>query len=387
MTDPLGTSQVLPYLVGLSKNGFNITLISFEKQNSSSISLDQIKEHCSMNHIQWIPLEYHKNPPVLSTVMDLIILNKTIRNLLKTGSFDIIHCRSYLTPLAKPNGIPWIFDMRGFYADERVDGGLWNLKNPLYRLIYKFFKKKEREFLCSADYVISLTQAAADILKSTYENKIKALEVIPCCTDEVLFNPALYDRNKIRKQQGWENKMVYLYIGSLGTWYLIKEMIDFFSEAKKLNENSIFCIVTRDEAYHYLEYARNSGIPMNDICVYSASRFEVPKYIAAADAGIFFIRPAYSKIASSPVKQGEMMTMGLPVFALSGTGDSDKIITSYKAGILVYGTNQLAYQKALNEWNNSTFSPENIRNDATSYFSLHKGINQYKQIYLSIVSR
>jgi len=33
MTDSLGKSQVLPYLVGLSTKGFRITLISFEKNN------------------------------------------------------------------------------------------------------------------------------------------------------------------------------------------------------------------------------------------------------------------------------------------------------------------------------------------------------------------
>ena len=32
MTDPLGQSQVLPYLAGLSKKGFRFHLISFENK-------------------------------------------------------------------------------------------------------------------------------------------------------------------------------------------------------------------------------------------------------------------------------------------------------------------------------------------------------------------
>ena len=35
MTDSLGQSQVLPYLVGLSKHNYHITIISFEKDISS----------------------------------------------------------------------------------------------------------------------------------------------------------------------------------------------------------------------------------------------------------------------------------------------------------------------------------------------------------------
>ena len=32
MTDPLGQSQVLPYLVGLSEKGYKFTILSFEKK-------------------------------------------------------------------------------------------------------------------------------------------------------------------------------------------------------------------------------------------------------------------------------------------------------------------------------------------------------------------
>ena len=36
--------------------------------------------------------------------------------------------------------------MRGFWPDERVEGGLWNLQNPLYKLVYNYFKKKKETF-------------------------------------------------------------------------------------------------------------------------------------------------------------------------------------------------------------------------------------------------
>ena len=32
MTDPLGQSQVLPYLIGLTKEGYQFTILSFEKK-------------------------------------------------------------------------------------------------------------------------------------------------------------------------------------------------------------------------------------------------------------------------------------------------------------------------------------------------------------------
>ena len=45
--------------------------------------------------------------------------------------------------MKKKYGVKFFNDIRGFWADERVDGGMWNMKNPLFKAIYKWFKKKE----------------------------------------------------------------------------------------------------------------------------------------------------------------------------------------------------------------------------------------------------
>ena len=53
MTDPLGQSQVIPYLIGLSKAGYKITLLSCEKkqkfENQGTFIANLLKE----NNIQW----------------------------------------------------------------------------------------------------------------------------------------------------------------------------------------------------------------------------------------------------------------------------------------------------------------------------------------------
>ena len=69
-------------------------------------------------------------------------------NLIKIQKVDLLHCRSYLTTtvgqkIKKKTGIPFIFDQRGFYADERVDGRIWPQEKFLYRKIFKYFKKKK----------------------------------------------------------------------------------------------------------------------------------------------------------------------------------------------------------------------------------------------------
>ncbi len=81
MTDPLGQSQVLPYLIGLTENGFQITLISCEKEEAYKKNKDLISSICSTNKIDWQPIFYTKNPPILSTLWDIIKLNRVTKAL------------------------------------------------------------------------------------------------------------------------------------------------------------------------------------------------------------------------------------------------------------------------------------------------------------------
>ena len=137
LTDPLGQSQVLPYIIGLKKNiKCSITIISFEKENNFKINKKIIENILKVNSISWIPLKYTKRPPVFSTIWDIYKLKNTIKPLIKNG-IHLIHCRSYITSIValkfkRKNNIPFIFDMRGFYADERVDGKIWNKNNHRY---------------------------------------------------------------------------------------------------------------------------------------------------------------------------------------------------------------------------------------------------------------
>ena len=226
MTDPLGQSQVLPYLIGLTKEGHRFTLISFEKKERFEQQAARISELCEEHHIDWQPQFYTKNPPVISTLRDVRKMRQKAFALHAQKNIQLVHCRSYLSALVglqfkRKWSIPFIFDMRGFWADERVDGKLWNLKNPIFRSIYHFFKRKELQFLQESAATVSLTHAGKEEmnrweLKS--KTKFTPIQVIPCCTDLTVFEEI--QRSNTATNLG--------YLGSLGTWYLLDEMLAFF---------------------------------------------------------------------------------------------------------------------------------------------------------------
>ena len=99
LTDPLGQSQILPYLFGLSKNNnCKITIISFEKNENFQLNHDLIKSKLKEKNIHWIPLKYSKRPPIISTLWDIYKLYKAVNKLIKSG-VNLIHCRSYITSI------------------------------------------------------------------------------------------------------------------------------------------------------------------------------------------------------------------------------------------------------------------------------------------------
>lgn len=379
LTDPLGQSQILPYLTGLSAD-YSITIISFEKRVRFKNQREAVEKICSEYGIHWAPQKYHKWPPILSTMYDVWRLYRKTNALHKRYNFRIVHCRSYITSLIglslkRRYGIKFIFDMRGFWADERVDGGLWNLKNPLYKTIYRYFKRKEILFLKESDHIVALTENAKTEILSW--NVPTSVTVIPCCVDAMLFDPARYievDKEKLRKELRLSvDDYIVLYLGSLGTWYMVDEMLKVFSLLKKENPNAKFLMVTPD-SHDFGEYSHRESIIMKSVL-----RDDVPLYISIAHVAIFFIKPAYSKKASSPTKIGELLAMNIPVICNEGWGDVSYYATHLN-GIRIMKQGEEELQSAI-----SGIDPKGNREWALQHLSLAKGVVCYKNVYHSLL--
>ena len=74
--------------------------------------------------------------------------------------------------------------MRGFWADEKADGGAWDKKKWFWRRVYKYYKEKEKAFVRKASHIISLTDAGkTEITTWSFYNSSIPICVIPCCAD------------------------------------------------------------------------------------------------------------------------------------------------------------------------------------------------------------
>jgi glycosyltransferase involved in cell wall biosynthesis len=392
MTDPLGQSQVLPYLNKISKD-YRIHLISCEKPDNYNRYKKDICEIINGANIVWYPLMYHKSPPILSTLWDLWRIKVLSIKIHKKNKVKLLHCRSHLTgiigeSLKKSFGIPYIFDMRSFYPDERVDGDLWPQEKFLYRLIFKYFKKKEKDLFTSSDKIIVLTNTAKDILNKDF--KKNDVEVIPCCADFEHFN-----FNKIKKEEISsvkeslgikQNQFVLSYLGSLGTWYLLEEMLLFFKELKEVFDDPVFLFITPTNPEIILSSVKKLGLSSDDFRIHYIERPALPKYLMVSSASVFFIKNTYSKKASSPTKHAELMGLGIPVIANEGVGDVGDIIKNSKTGTLVNLNDTKTYRRAVESISLLLEIDRGlIRDKGEEIFSLEKGSAKYTAIYNNII--
>ena len=391
MCDPLGGSQVLPYLIGLAKRGHRISLISFEKPERTVAERAVVERTCAEAGIDWHPLPYHKRPPVASTLYDVRRMERLAARLHRDRRFDLVHCRSYLPALVgvrmkRRHGVRFLFDMRGFWADERVDGRIWNLANPAFKAVYRYFKRREAEFLSEADHIVSLTEEGRKILLARQDRAPVPITVIPCCVDFDTFRPvAAEDRLAARHELGIAAEArVAAYLGSFGSWYMVEEMLAFFRVQLERDPGAIFLVVSREPADEILATATANGVPKDRLVVRSASRPDVPRLAAAADYGLFFIQPVFSKKASSPTKMGEFLALELPMITNGDVGDVASIMAETGAGVVVEAFGDRAYRKALEELEVLQPDMAQWRQASRHWFDLQNGIDRYDEIYRSL---
>lgn len=387
LSDPLGQSQILPYLIGLSKNGYHIHILSCEKKDRYQKEKVRIHELIAGLPIQWKHIFYDENGSSLSRLMYIQKLKRIANQIRKEKQISLVHCRSYLSSLIGLEfklkyKIPFVFDMRGLWADERIDGGIWNLQKPLHKFFYQYFKRKEKQFVLHANAIVSLTNAGVAELSRLYgsETVRSKTTVIPCCT-----NVKLFDRNSINGNNSVKginaNDHVFIYTGSIGTWYYTKELIDCMMVWKEKIKNLKLLIVTRDTNELNVILSQYPKHVNEFIITASASYQQVPAYLALAKAAVFFIKPAYSKLASSPTKMAECWSMGLPIITNAGIGDNDLYFKQHQGGVLIEEFTTLDYDKACSEYLEFCNRNVNVRQLALDYFDNQEAVKKYTTIY------
>ena len=329
LSEPLGRSQIVPYLVGLARGGHELSVVGFEIEGVDPAAVATVTAELSAVGIDysWAPRSRSHGLPT-KLWESVAALGRLTAHALRRRP-RIVHARSYLPGAvsmalsAVLPGARFVFDCRGLLGDEYVDFGHWQRTSLNYRLL----KHVERDLFRRADGVVTLTARLASWLRDEVGlvDRSTPLEVIPCCVDLDHFRVDLATRQHARDLVGAGERFVLAYAGSLGAWYCENEMARLYAALRALRP-SLFTVFTRSPTDKLQAALQSHGVPANELRVASTGFDAMPAALASADAAISFAEPRFSKIASSPVKVAEYLACGVPVILNRGVGDSDALI-------------------------------------------------------------
>ena len=385
MLEPLGQSQVLAYQEKLSSTN-KITVLSFEKRQDwqDKASLGRMRARMKAAGITWVPLTYHKRPTAPATAFDILAGTCVALWIVLRHRKKVVHVRSYVPAtmgwiVTRLTGAKFLFDIRGFWADERVEGGIWPANSRLYR----YAKYLERRFFLAADQVVTLTHASKrEIEKFNYlRGRVPPVEVIPTCADLEMFKPLGLDCPAV---------FTLGYLGSVGSWYLFDEVVACFKILLEHEPLARLLIVNRGEHQSILESLQRGGVERARVSLESAEHRDVPKFIGRMSAAAAIIKPVYSKIASAPTKLAEYLGCGVPCLGNDRVGDMAEILEDNRVGVALTdfsdGDRRAAVTRLL-ELVREPQTRQRCVETARSLFSLDGGVALYRDIYNRLSSR
>ena len=383
INDPLGQSQVAPYIEGLAEQNMNFHIISFEK--------DQTRTNYRFKNnyvVNWLKYKFTKRLYYLGKVYDYLRFLLVSLQYVRKNNIHCVHARGFISGfialiINKTFKTKYIYDSRGLWVDERLDNKSLNKKNLISILVYTIMKKAEKKIFFNAKKIIVLTFKVKKYLSIENYCKISDITVIPCAADyeKFILKP---DNNKLKKKLKINSgSFVISYNGSITGVYLFEKMLEFFEKMNVFFKNTYFLVITNNivEAKKIL-YQRYSHIK-NNVIIINSTREEMPNYLSLSNVDLFMINPTFARTASFPTKFSESLAMNKAVICNSGIGDIDFFFKKFKFGKIINNNdifNKFYFLRTYLQIKKTN----NNRSLTYNFFDLKVAIKRYKRVYSNI---
>jgi glycosyltransferase involved in cell wall biosynthesis len=355
LREPLVQTQVLPYLRELTRDGIQVTLLTFEPNRRRAWTREAVADwtqRLAAEGIHWRSLPYHKRPSLPATVFDILVGGWVASRIARRERVDVLHGRSHIGAaigaLAKRLcRAQLLFDIRGILAEEYVDAGHWKNGGLKFRLL----KTAEKRIVEATDAFVVLTERGRDLFFPgcvDEDGHGHPIEVIPCCIDPDRFNEGLMpNRDALRREIGADGRKILVYVGALGGLYPASEMAEFIAAARRDDSSTFALVLTQSPPELLLRHLDRLGIQPRDYLIRKVPAPDVPSYLRASDVALSIKRQGYSQAFCSPTKIPEYLACGLPVISSTGIGDTDELLTQERVGVVFRDFTEQDYLQAL----------------------------------------
>lgn len=396
LSDHIGVAQVLPYLQGLARRGHDITVISVENPGSWNSTppreLSPDTDPSCAGALRFAPI--FRKSGVVGRLQRFLIpaqMQRRLRAELAKRQTDLVHCRAYMPlgpslSVTSGTGVALLSDTRGFWVDQRIEGGAWSPSKPLDRAKITHFRRLEQRVYGEANRIVTLTHDAKQVIEQSRHYGGCPIDVIPCSVDQSAFDIDAGTRARVRAELGIpESAVVICYLGSSSGVYRMDLVNRVYAAARQLVPDARLLMMGNHNAAAHCRMAEEQGVALDEAEVIARKlpHAEVPHYLNAADIGLSFQVSTPSSLGVSATKVGEYMACGLPVASNLGVGDIAEIVQDGSFGAVLADDSQAEIDRVARVLTtlarNATRSE--IKAHGRQYYSMTEAVARYDAAY------
>jgi hypothetical protein len=326
LLQPLAFSQVVRVVTGLAERGLRYHVLSIERPaDLEKVELRRfVSDKLHSAGVGWTPLAAASMGSARLAMRAAAQMALQASRIARRERIRLIHARGYhgavvASALKRLLDLPYIFDARGYWIEERSGPGGWFSSSTSYVA----GKLVEQMLFRGAAAVVTLTELQAnDLAAGLFGPAPPLLEVIPTCADYSAFflrdsRPTKPDNDEVvprAVQSRLLGKQVISIVGALNASYYVKEALAFAKLATQVSSTAHLLILSRQQR-EYETALRLIGVPPDRYTLAEAEHWVMPYWLQWIDWGLLLLPETAAKRASMPTKLAEFFAAGVrPVF-------------------------------------------------------------------------
>jgi hypothetical protein len=326
LLQPLAFSQVVRVVTGLASRGVRYHLLSVERPGDvDKVELRQFANDTLRSAgVGWTPVVAASMGTPRLAIDAAARMTIEAAGIARREGIKLVHARGYhgalvAQALKRLLRLPYLFDVRGYWIEERSGPGGW-FSTPASYATGKFV---EQVLFRGADAVVTLTELqATDLLAGLFGPPPALLEVIPTCADYDAFflrasRPAKPEGDEVVPgvvQSRLAGKRVIALVGALNRSYNVDESLTFARFVTQISASTHILILSQQHR-EYEMALQSVGIPSDRYTVAAAEHRCMPDWLQWVDWGLLLLPETAAKRASMPTKLAEFFAAGVrPIF-------------------------------------------------------------------------
>jgi glycosyltransferase involved in cell wall biosynthesis len=342
---------VLPYVERLAGRDVTVHLHSFEQKAAPAAVVDRLR----VAGVRWQPHAFGPSSAAGGAL-------RVVRGAAAIRGADLVHARG---DQAAGSALlagrrRWVWDVRSFWREERIDQGLIRPGSPTDRALQQVETRAARR----SSAVVTLSARAIDVLTDRFGPAVRAkASVVTTCLDLDRFSLTPFPSQSVIR---------LLMLGSFNDLYDVTGMVRCFEQLRQRRATELTVLTSRPGPWTAPAEAAGAA-------VVRAAPDDVEAVVASHHVGLCLYRTdvGVCRAAAMPIKVGEHLAAGRPVVVSRGLGDLPELVTEYDCGVVV---DDLAdgWEAALDEVERllaDDGTPARCRALAEAHFDLERGVD------------